>query len=202
MVQTGQCDCGTFAIGVCASCGRAVCGDHSRLFDGKRLCTVDHSAAVAEKDRQIAASQLTIPDYLSAAASVGNPGLRSWRIYGLRKVAATKRRGLRKVKYTRSEQVNLGTIEGWLYPGTSIADGGSLVLDTVGGLHRASWLSGGGDKGPAQKKHTWATLTAIPESKVIRNWGNNLMPSHPVAQPHNIDQALRALARENEIPIG
>lgn len=32
------CSCGTFAIGLCASCGQAICGDHSELLEGKRNC--------------------------------------------------------------------------------------------------------------------------------------------------------------------
>jgi hypothetical protein len=33
-----MCSCGTFAIGRCTSCGAAVCGDHSLLHEGKRIC--------------------------------------------------------------------------------------------------------------------------------------------------------------------
>lgn len=36
-----SCRCGTFAIGVCARCGEAVCGDCSALDGGKRLC-IEH----------------------------------------------------------------------------------------------------------------------------------------------------------------
>jgi len=32
------CSCGTFAIGLCDSCGQAICGDHSELLGGKRNC--------------------------------------------------------------------------------------------------------------------------------------------------------------------
>lgn len=33
------CRCGTFAIGRCSDCGVAICGDHSALRDGKRVCS-------------------------------------------------------------------------------------------------------------------------------------------------------------------
>lgn len=32
------CGCGTFAVGICASCGQAICGAHSGLFKRRRLC--------------------------------------------------------------------------------------------------------------------------------------------------------------------
>jgi len=36
-----QCACGTFAIGRCAQCGAPICGSHSGLWDGRRLCERD-----------------------------------------------------------------------------------------------------------------------------------------------------------------
>lgn len=35
----GYCTCGTYAIGICAECRAPVCGDHSDLLGGRRLCT-------------------------------------------------------------------------------------------------------------------------------------------------------------------
>lgn len=35
------CGCGTFAIGRCAECGDPVCGTHSAVADGRRLCSRD-----------------------------------------------------------------------------------------------------------------------------------------------------------------
>src|SRR5262245_12602788 len=32
------CSCGTFSIGICASCGQPVCGDCSEIVDGRRTC--------------------------------------------------------------------------------------------------------------------------------------------------------------------
>jgi hypothetical protein len=33
------CNCGTFAIGLCAEDGKPICGTHSALFHGRRLCS-------------------------------------------------------------------------------------------------------------------------------------------------------------------
>lgn len=40
MTESGmpRCQCGTFSIALCKSCDAAVCGDHSRLVEGARLC--------------------------------------------------------------------------------------------------------------------------------------------------------------------
>ena len=44
-VEAGlACDCGTFAIGRCAECSRAICGTHSKVVDGRRLCEADVAA--------------------------------------------------------------------------------------------------------------------------------------------------------------
>lgn len=37
-VPSVLCPCGTYAIGHCASCGSPICGTHSALRDGRRLC--------------------------------------------------------------------------------------------------------------------------------------------------------------------
>jgi hypothetical protein len=87
------CACHTFAIGVCAKCGVAVCGAHSRLAGGSRRC-LDHAAAYdeeasrrAERERQEAAasSALTfelgrdynrqwVRGFVAAMRSAGSPG--------------------------------------------------------------------------------------------------------------------------------
>lgn len=43
------CACGTFAIGACSDCSRPVCGDHSSLWDDRRVC-VD---CAATRQRQV-----------------------------------------------------------------------------------------------------------------------------------------------------
>lgn len=47
---TTTCACGTFAIGLCAECGSAVCGDHSWMRGDRRLCR-EHAAAVDAQAR-------------------------------------------------------------------------------------------------------------------------------------------------------
>lgn len=41
------CACSTFAIGLCSKCRAPVCGDHSRLVSGERLCQA-HAAKASE----------------------------------------------------------------------------------------------------------------------------------------------------------
>ena len=46
-------ECGTFAVGRCPTCGVAVCGMHSWLMAGRRLCRTDARAVQkAEEDRK------------------------------------------------------------------------------------------------------------------------------------------------------
>lgn len=49
--RPAACVCGTFAIGLCARCGKPVCGTHSGLFSGARLCSDDWHAASDEAKR-------------------------------------------------------------------------------------------------------------------------------------------------------
>lgn len=53
-MSTDLCGCGTFAIGRCAACHAFVCGDHSALVEGRRLCASDIAARreAAERDRR------------------------------------------------------------------------------------------------------------------------------------------------------
>jgi hypothetical protein len=48
-----QCHCQTYAIGLCATCGTAVCGDHSRLDAGVRRC----DGCLRAREREQIASQ-------------------------------------------------------------------------------------------------------------------------------------------------
>lgn len=41
------CACGTFAVGRCHTCQRSVCGEHSAMFEGRRLCADHHYEALA-----------------------------------------------------------------------------------------------------------------------------------------------------------
>lgn len=57
---TQQCECGTYAIGACSSCGTPICGTHSALHDGRRLCLPEFNTAqeeaAAEQARRDAAA--------------------------------------------------------------------------------------------------------------------------------------------------
>jgi hypothetical protein len=44
------CACGTFSIGWCAECGAPVCGDHSGLFEDRRLCSEDGRQLLAGRE--------------------------------------------------------------------------------------------------------------------------------------------------------
>jgi hypothetical protein len=46
-----QCTCGTFAVGTCSTCSAPVCGLHSDVFDGRRLCTFHFREAQAARER-------------------------------------------------------------------------------------------------------------------------------------------------------
>jgi len=41
------CDCGTFAVGRCQVCEVWVCGEHSEMFEDRRLCLEHHHEALA-----------------------------------------------------------------------------------------------------------------------------------------------------------
>lgn len=43
-----RCSCGTFAIGRCSECERLVCGEHSGILSGQRLC-YEHYQAMSAK---------------------------------------------------------------------------------------------------------------------------------------------------------
>lgn len=84
VVATRQCRCGTFAIGECAGCRTAICGDHSRLVSGSRFCadcirTRNEETAAArrlasEEARQ--RSKEVFSRFLTAAKAAGHPGAR------------------------------------------------------------------------------------------------------------------------------
>jgi hypothetical protein len=90
---SGRCSCGTFAIGACPRCGTLVCGDHSVLLGGERLCVSDFSAQqtadqeasraaarqAAEAKRRLDERPLYIlAQFLEAMHGRGNPGIESF----------------------------------------------------------------------------------------------------------------------------
>ncbi len=76
------CSCGTYAIGRCAECRRSICGDHSGIVGGSRLCgfcTASRDAARQKADDEAKAARLAedescITAFLAAAAEKGFPG--------------------------------------------------------------------------------------------------------------------------------
>lgn len=48
-VSDAQCECGTFAIGICKRCDRPVCGYHSTIESGVRLCAPCRSIVADER---------------------------------------------------------------------------------------------------------------------------------------------------------
>ena len=127
------CECGTFAIGLCADCGKPVCGDHSVLHGGKRLCHADlrareKAAAVAEAE-----ARLTPAKFIVIAAAAGNPGLRTWTVNRKETRTITVKEGsrFRKPKTEKREvYVELYEIRGWAFAHT----------DRDGGIHGAESL--------------------------------------------------------------
>lgn len=68
--QAEACSCGTFAIGRCVDCSRAVCGDCSLLRDGRRLCR-ECSAASDRRVEAQRAEQARIRAEEAAVAAQG-----------------------------------------------------------------------------------------------------------------------------------
>jgi hypothetical protein len=95
-VATTTCACGTFGIGVCAECGKVICGDHSQMSGGQRLCR-EHGR-IREEASALAAAQarLTVEKFLALAAAVGNPGLETWTMEIKRMEPYTYRSGFVK----------------------------------------------------------------------------------------------------------
>lgn len=79
--ESARCECGTFAIGVCHQCDREVCGDHSCLVAGARLCLDcsrqrdrDESAARRERDEKAARqAQVSVESRNAAIQAIADP---------------------------------------------------------------------------------------------------------------------------------
>lgn len=71
-VSVEECSCGTFAIGRCGECRQPVCGSHSGLWEGRRLCEPHLRAAHAAAQKQQAEAQARgVADAIAAS-------VRSW----------------------------------------------------------------------------------------------------------------------------
>jgi hypothetical protein len=110
-------DQGTFAIGLCADCGKPVCGDHSRLYQDRRLCIQDVNAREEAAALAAVEARLTPEKFLVLAEAAGNPGLQSWTMREIGKELAVRKEGLfRTVKYERWVTTDESEIRGWAIP--------------------------------------------------------------------------------------
>lgn len=86
--MTESCSCGTFAIGRCASCGASVCGDHSELYEGRRLCSAHWAdeyraagqRAAAQEKRAVDGFDGMLDSFIEVASKRGNSGLNRFRL--------------------------------------------------------------------------------------------------------------------------
>jgi hypothetical protein len=194
VLQADACDCGTFAIGKCQSCGRPVCGDHSSLVEGRWLCDSDADGLRTARAEEIRLRQIDIPTFLERAAEAGNPGLRSWTLVKVTIHPPHERRGLlgkRTVfeEPTRSER----QLRAWLFP-YGYGEG-ALVLDMEGGIHRATWDQNTDPRGTVDYTN-WSKSNVVPEDHVVWNWANDGLGKMNWGTAERIDQALRMLAAD------
>jgi len=113
------CSCGTFAIGLCADCGKAVCGDCSLLYQSQRLCLQDVRGREDAAALAVVKARLTLERFLTLAAAVGNPGLRTWTIVQLAEKETTRKEGRfrrKTVVRTHIGKVGQYEIRGWALP--------------------------------------------------------------------------------------
>jgi len=77
------CGCGTFAIGLCGECGAGVCGDHSVLRTGRRVCAYHErereeaafKQRLADREKAGTAGKAEMDRFFAAMRAAGNPGL-------------------------------------------------------------------------------------------------------------------------------
>jgi len=75
-VDGPQCSCGTFAIGRCAGCEQAICGDHSTLTELGRLCggclVFEREKAAAHREGQEAELRAQLREEALALIDAGS----------------------------------------------------------------------------------------------------------------------------------
>jgi hypothetical protein len=159
-----SCRCGTFAVGRCSRCGRAVCGDHSRLRGAARVCDEDiaaeHAADLQRRDERarrafydrVQTARALLPELLVALRQAGFPEARPVHVpHGYSTAAMVKRFmniGLPPRQHTREvfrgwtlverERPSSETLPGW---------SAHVMLSTDGQLfeveHDFTYRSGG-----------------------------------------------------------
>lgn len=167
------CGCGTFAVGVCADCQTPVCGDHSTLFEGRRLCD-EHVVVAREAAAQArAAARVTVAVFIQASREAGHPGVREWEVI-------------------RADRTRY-TLTGW----TIRVDEGSrwwtYLLSADGAVfgrpNESKWFN-----------HRWNHKSWETDPEVLEE---NLMTGVTLdrATAESVDVALRRLAQEHQIPL-
>jgi hypothetical protein len=192
ITSTPLCGCSTFAIGLCAACGKPVCGDCSGPFDGKRLCVQHLRASEEVAARAAREAWLTPEKFLALAAAAGNPGLQSWTIRKHAKVPHEYRAGLllrTKVYYT--EEV-LGTYEirGW---GLKSCLG---IFTDEGRIHSVEHNSVNGDG----RSSLWESKSFDERAMTFDDpkWG---WGKYSESSPEQQDRDLREMCARYRIPV-
>jgi hypothetical protein len=184
-------DQGTFAIGLCADCGKPVCGDHSRLYQDRRLCIRDVRAREEAAALAAAEARLTPEKFLALAAAAGNPGLRSWTMREQEKEVAERKEGwFRTVKYERLVTKNEHEIRGWAIPeGYKPYD---LMISDTGDMYTFRRLY-------SDPYMRFSGGTSLTKGIVVSAEGSNGWS--PVPSDDEKDRFLRELCRNLGIPI-
>ena len=184
-------DQGTFAIGLCADCGKPVCGDHSRLYQDRRLCIRDVHAREEAAALAAVEARLTPEKFLALVAAAGNPGLRSWTMCERKREVAERKEGwFRTVKYERWVTTNEYEIRGWAIPegyqpyDLMISDKGDMY--TFRGLYSDPYMR-------------FSDGTSLTKGIVVSAGGSNGWS--PVPSDDSKDRFLRELCRNLGIPI-
>lgn len=128
--------CTTVYVGTCADCGVRVCGYHSAMTAGQRVC--DRCREIRTYSRLV-----SIGDFLAAARAQGNPGVRTWRVRtAFEDPHVVRSRGLHPHdRIEDHEGHDLREVQGW-----TLADQDNAMLGTDGRKHQllgsgASWRS-------------------------------------------------------------
>lgn len=202
-------DQGTFAIGLCADCGKPVCGDHSRLYQDRRLCLQDVSTREQAAALAAVEARLTPEKFVTLAMAAGNPGLRSWTIVQLGDIETTRKEGLfgtRRVVHTHVGRVGQYEIRGWALPyylRSGILYGClGMMLTDQGGINRLAryidtkyGLEPHGEDLPTFENKDKLVESGIAFDYDFHDWKQRRDPGEA------IDLALRELCTNLKIPI-
>lgn|SRR5579862_5695918 len=190
------CECSTFAIGVCGECMKPVCGDHSRLLDGQRLC-ISHVRAKEEAAAKAAREAWLTPEkFLALAEAAGNPWLRSWTIRIKGQVAYQFKKAPLARAETRYREEVVGTYEmrGW-----TLYDKDAVITDD-GRVH--GFLRGAPRDGESQPG--MSEIDTVDESQLKfddPHWGTVFYRGEGNFTAQDKDHVLRQTCASLRIPI-